>query len=457
MNKRTAGIDTSPFEHGLRVLVVQKSGRIRSTLVHYLERLPCVVLAVETAEDALNAVEHQAYDVAFVDPYVGPQTGLAVGPRLLAEASGLTVVMIASCSNPQALPPANSQGVWSHLSESFTAAQVKQIIDRAAAEKALRCRIAELEERLGDATPELKMVTLSPAMRIVTQKMEAAAQAESPVLLRGEAGTGKRLLARLLHRHSARAGEPFVIANCIGPSPEGIETELFGHAYGHSLADAQSGRVEAADGGTLLLDEVAQLSPDVQRRLLRLVQEGTFERVGETRTRRADVRMVAATTLRLDEAVRAGSFREDLFNRLKGMTIEVPPLRERGEDVVLLARGFIKAFARKLHKKAPDLTHAAEAALTSYRWPGNVAELRNLIERAVMLCAESIDIGDFPPEVGRGAGTAPRLGGNFTLKEIEREHILRITRRIEGASEAAKVLGIAGPTLWRKRKSLGAG
>jgi two-component system, NtrC family, response regulator AlgB len=457
MNRRSQSIDPSPFEHGLRVLVVQKSGRLRSTLVLYLERLPCVVLAVETAEEALNAVEHQTYDLAFVDPYVGPQTGLSLGPRLLAEAPGLTVVMIAACSNPQALPPANSQGVWSHLSESFTAAQVKQIVDRAAAEKALRCRIAELEERLGDATPELKMVTLSPAMKVVTEKLEAAAQADSPVLLRGEVGTGKRLLARLLHRHSARTGEPFVIASCVGPSPEGIETELFGHAYGHSLADAQAGRVQAADGGTLLLDEVAQLSPGIQWRVLRLVQEGAFERVGEARTRRADVRIVAATTLRLDDAVGEGRFREDLFNRFKGMTIEVPPLRERREDIVPLALSFVKLFARKLHKRSPELTPAAQAALTSYRWPGNVAELRNLVERAVMLCTDTVDVGDFPEEVARGGGGAPKLGGNFTLKEIEHEHILRVTRRIESATNAAKVLGIATPTLWRRRKSMGAG
>lgn len=459
MPERIAKLAPAPTHHGLRVLVVQKNSRLRTTLLLYLERSGCSVLAVETAEMALDAVEHQGYDVAFVDPRVGPDTGLALTPRLLAEVPDLSVVLIAACSNLQAMASPIEQGTCGHLSESFTPGQVKRLVAKALEERKLRRRLADLQERLGDrlrdAAPE--SIALSPAMRIASEALLAAAPGDGPVLLRGEPGVGKRLLARLLHAHSPRAGDPMISASCAGPSAEGIEADLFGHAFSQSLpAGAPRGRIEDAEGGTLFLDEIGELPPNLQTRLLRLLQEKTFERVAENRTRRADVRIVAATTSNLEHAVHQGRFREDLFHCLKATEIEVPPLRRRGEDIVPLARSFVKTFARKLRKKTPELTPAAQKVLMNYAWPGNITELRNLIERAVMLGSSAIDVGDFPAEVGRGTASAPQLGGDFTLKEIEREHVLRVTKRVDAAGQAARILGIGTPTLWRKRKAFGA-
>ena len=413
------------------------------------------MLAVDSAEDALNAVEHLCYELAFVDPRVGPETGLSLETRLVAEVPGLAVVVLAVCSNLHPALPAISQGTCGHLSESFTPAQVRQIVDRASEQRRLRRQVAVLESRLADVMPESTLVAESPTMRRATAALLRVAASDVPVLLQGEGGSGKGVLARSLHAHSIRAKGPMVAAKCWGPSTEGVESQLFGSALGPLMSSfgVQQGRIEAAEGGTLLLEEIGEMPPTGQARLLRLLQEKTFERVGEPRPRRADIRIVATATRDLGKAVRNGTFREDLFYLLNTIDIEVPPLRKRGEDIVPLARAFLRTFAHKSRQKLPELTQAAQTALTSYGWPGNVRELRNLIERAVMLCGTgSIDATDFPPCVAASYSSAPQLGGDFSLKEIERAHVRRVTGRVASASEAAKILGMSTQSLWRRRR-----
>ena len=440
---------------GLRVLVVQRNSRVRTTLVLCLERLGCAVLAVDTAEAALNAVEHRAYELAFIDPRVGPETGQSLETRLVVEAPGLAVIILAACSNLHPILPSISQRACGHLSESFTPGQVRQIVDGASELRKLRLQLAELESRLAYVTPESKIVADSQAMRRTMDALQQVAPSEAHVLLHGEAGIGKGVLARFLHAHSFRAKGPFVAAKCMGPSAEGVESEIFGNAYVLRMSSigVQQGRIEAAEGGTLLLEEIGELSLTAQARLLRLLQEKTFERIGEARTRRVDVRIVATTTCDLKEAVRNGTFREDLFYLLNATNIQVPPLRKRGEDIVPLARTFMQSFARKSRKKLPELSKTAQQGLTNYRWPGNIRELRNLIERAVMLCETGgIDVTDFPPCVTTSYISTPQLGGDFSLKEIEREHIHRLAGRVSSSSEAARILGISAQTFWRKRR-----
>jgi NtrC-family two-component system response regulator AlgB len=437
---------------GLRVLVVQRSSRARTTLVVCLERLGCAVLAVDAAEDALNAVEHLSYDLAFVDPRVGPETGFSLETRLVAEVPGLAVVVLAACSNLHPVLPAIRLGTCAHLSDSFTAGQVGQIVDTAREQRKLRLQVAALKSLLADGMPEPTIVAESPAMRRAMADLLQVAASDVPVLLHGEAGAGKGVLARALHAHSLRNKGPMVSAKCMGPSAEG---EIFGAAYGPRMSsvEVQQGRIEAAEGGTLVLEEIGEMPPTGQAKLLRLLQDRTFARVGETRLRAVDVRIVAGATRDLEKAVHNGSFREDLFYLLNATDIEVPPLRKRGEDIVPLARSFLQAFARKSRQKLPELTHGAQKALRSYSWPGNVRELRNLIERAVMLCgAGSIDATDFPPCVTAGYSSEPQLGGDFSLKEIERTHFRRVTGRVASASEAAHILGISTQSLWRRRR-----
>ena len=254
---------------------------------------------------------------------------------------------------------------------------------------------------------------------------------------------------------SPRRDRPFAVVNCPSLSEELLASEMFGHAKGAFTGAVrdQPGRVEAAEGGTLFLDEVGEVPQTIQAKLLRFLQDKQFERVGETRTRTADVRIVAATNRDLDEAVRAGQFREDLLFRLNVVEVTVPPLRERREEILPLARRFLAFFARAARRAVPELTNEAEAALAGYPWPGNVRELRNAIERAVILSpGQRLAPEAFPGRIAQHSGAAPVLGGDYTADAIEREHILRVLSRTKTQEEAARILGLDVSTLWRKRR-----
>jgi NtrC-family two-component system response regulator AlgB len=295
-------------------------------------------------------------------------------------------------------------------------------------------------------------------MQAVLEVVARAASHDVAVLLRGENGTGKGVLARALHAQSPRRDRPFVVVNCPTLSEELLASELFGHARGAFTGAVrdQEGRVEAAEGGTVFLDEVGEISPSLQAKLLRFLQEKRFERVGETRTRTADVRIVAATNRELDAEVKAGRFREDLLYRLNVMEIVVPPLRQRTEDILPLARSFVEFFARQAGRPPPDLSPATERLLVAYPWPGNVRELRNAIERALILArGQVLEPESFPERIAASATEAPALGGDFTVEEIEREHALRVMAHAPTMEEAARILGIDVSTLWRKRKKWG--
>jgi NtrC-family two-component system response regulator AlgB len=278
------------------------------------------------------------------------------------------------------------------------------------------------------------------------------------VLLRGESGTGKGVLARALHAESPRGRGPFVVVSCPTLSEELLASELFGHARGAFTGAVrdQAGLVEAAAGGTLFLDEIAEVSPAVQAKLLRFLQDREFERVGETRTRRADVRIVAATNRDLAADVASGRFREDLYWRLAVLEIRVPALRERPEDVLPLARRFLAFFDRAAGRRPQTLSAAVEQALLAHAWPGNVRELRNAMERcAILWPADVVEPEALPERMAGTVAPAPRPGGDCTIDALEREHVLRVLARAPTLEEAARVLGIDESTLWRKRKRYG--
>jgi NtrC-family two-component system response regulator AlgB len=318
-------------------------------------------------------------------------------------------------------------------------------------------QVTDLEGRLREAAPETDLESASPKLRAVFEVAQRAATSDAPVLLRGESGTGKSVLARWIHSLSPRSRQPFVVVNCPTLSEELLTSELFGHAKGAFTGAVrdQPGRVEAAEGGTLFLDEIGDISPSLQAKLLRFIEEKDFERLGENKTRRADVRTVAATNRDLEEQMRKGLFREDLLYRLNVIELQLPSLRERPEDILRLARRFLAFFARSARRQTPELSNAAEEALTSYNWPGNIRELRNTVERAVILWpARVIEPQAFPAHISTRvkSADAAQLGGNFSLEDIEREHIARVVERSPTLEDAAAILGIDGSTLWRKRK-----
>jgi transcriptional regulator with PAS, ATPase and Fis domain len=314
--------------------------------------------------------------------------------------------------------------------------------------------LAAISEDL--AGPFGPVATTSPTLANTIWRLRRLAKSGSGVFITGETGVGKEVYARAVHRASKRAGR-MVAVNCAAIPAELAESELFGYTRGaHSTAsEAKTGLIEAADGGTLFLDEIGDMNPRLQAKLLRFLQEKTFERVGETRTRKADVRVVAATNRDLEADVKSGHFREDLFFRLNVIEVAVPPLRDRQEDIVPLARRFLAFFARAVGRTQPTFSPAAEAALAAYEWPGNVRELRNAIERAVILWPSAIiEPQAFPERIAETAGRGPLLavGGDVSVEDLERVHISAVVARCRTMDEAAKILGIDVSTLWRKRK-----
>jgi two-component system, NtrC family, response regulator AlgB len=439
----------------LSVLVIDDEKNIRTTLTVCLESAGCRVVATASGEAALAAAERQRFDLAFLDLRLGDVDGLELLPRLLGLAPGLAVVVITAFATFDTAVEAVKRGAADYLPKPFTPAQIRQLVDRLASRQALERRMAEMEAALAAEVPEADLTTESPGMRATLETLGRAAASEAPILLRGENGTGKGVLARALHARSPRARRPFVTVNCPTLSEELLASELFGHvrgAFTGAVRD-QAGKVEAAEGGTLFLDEIGEVSTALQAKLLRFLQEKEFERVGETRTRHADVRVVAASNRDLERDVAEGRFREDLLFRLNVIEVRVVPLRERREDIVRLARRFLAFFARAAGRPAPELSPEAEASLQSYEWPGNVRELRNAMERAVILWpARTLGREALPERIAAHAAGLPSLGGDYTLDEVEREHLLRVLGRAPTLEEAARILGIDASTLWRKRK-----
>lgn len=441
--------------HGLRVLVIDDEKNIRTTLSVCVEGMGCEVTAVATADAALQAVERDFFDVAFLDLRLGDTDGLDLLPRLLASRPGLAIVVITAYATFDTAVEAIKRGAVDYLPKPFMPVQIRHVIEQVIKRRDIEHRMVDLEGQLADEVPEADLATESPKMRAAFELITRAATSDAPILLRGENGTGKGVLARAIHAQSKRSKRPFVTVNCPTLSEELLASELFGHAKGAFTGAVrdQAGRVETAEGGSLFLDEIGEISPGLQTKLLRFLQEKRFERVGENRTRRADVRVVAATNRDLEKDVTEGRFREDLLFRLNVIEVRVPPLRERPEDIPRLARWFLTFFARAAGRPAPELSPEAENALVSHAWPGNVRELRNVMERTIILWpARTVGPEALPERIAEQATPLPRVGGDFTVDQVEREHILRVLQRAPTLEDAARILGIDSSTLWRKRK-----
>jgi NtrC-family two-component system response regulator AlgB len=445
-------------EMSLNVLVVDDELNIRKTLAMSLEADGHRVVGVSNAADALAEAGRQSFDMAFIDLRLGATMGLDLVPELLAKSPWLRVVIITAHGSIDSAVETMRRGASDYLTKPFTPAQVRLVTERVMRVRQLELQVEGLTGGAGARPSDAMLKSASPAMQRVINLAQQVAQTDANVLLRGESGTGKGVVAQAIHAWSARREKPFATVACPTLSPQLLESELFGHARGAFTGAVRDnpGRIAGSDCGTLFLDEIGDLPLNLQPKLLRFVQDREYERVGESRTRRADVRIIAATNVDLDEAVRSGRFREDLLYRIKVVQLDLPPLRERPEDVMDLAQRFLAELRRG--KPVEGFTPEAESAMRSYQWPGNIRELRNVMERALILCQSGLIglehlPGNFAQEQAAAASMA--IGDRVSLDELEELHIRRVLAKTRSLDEAAKVLGVDVATLWRRRKKYG--
>jgi NtrC-family two-component system response regulator AlgB len=448
-------------------LIVDDDPGVRQSIRLCLEADNARVLGVGTSSGALDALERSRFDVVFLDLWLQSESGLAVLPEILRRQPGVGVIVVTAFATFESAVEAMKAGAVDYLPKPFTPEQVRAAARRVVTGNVLKRQLSELRDRLDETEGESSFETCSPAYAAFLRTAARAAASDAVLLLRGESGTGKTVLARWLRRQSRRPEGPFVTVHCPMLASDLMSSILFGHlkgAFTGAIADTV-GKVEEAEGGTLFLDELADLTADAQARLLRFLNDRTYERVGEARERRADVRLIAATNRPLEDEVRAGRFREDLFFRLNVITLTVPALRERREDVLPMARHYLSFFERHQGRQGLSFSPACEQAIAASAWPGNLRQLRNAVERAVILSPASVieaaDLSLDPAQVpfqGGAAGTATgpvELGADVTLEEIEREHLARVVARAPSFEAAARTLGIDVTTLQRKRKRYG--
>jgi len=442
----------------IRVLVADDENNLRELIVRELSRRGLEVHGVGDGEAALTQMRDEPYDVVVLDMKMPKKEGIEVLRELQDVPEHPQVIVMTGFQEVATAVEAMKLGAYDYLTKP-TKIEELEVLVRKAAEKGqlLRDNLA-LRAHAPGAGPFGGIVTRSAKIQEVLRMVDRVAPTESAVLVLGESGTGKELVARAIHERSTRAERPFVPIHCGALPREVLESELFGHEKGAftGAVNAKPGLIELADGGTLLLDEIGDMEPDSQVKLLRVLETGTFFRVGGTRPRRVDIRLVAATNRDLAAAMKSGQFREDLFYRINTITLTLPPLRDRREDIGMLAQHFLDTKTTYGHKR---LAAPALAALEAYPWPGNVRELLHVIERGVILSkGDEITLSDLPPEIAAGTAgggpmtaSAPTAEGAPSLEAMERQHIVTTLRQVSGhRGKAATMLGIDPKTLYRK-------
>jgi DNA-binding NtrC family response regulator len=414
-----------------------------------------------SGEEALQYLRDEEIDLVLSDVKMPGMTGLDLLRQVKAEDSGIVVVMMSGQREINVAVEAIKNGAFDYLVKPLSKDDVLRVVQKALAMRALMIENLTLKRQVRDQFDQSNVIGSSPAWRQVRDMVQHVAPSRSTVLLMGESGTGKEVIATMLHRLSARADRPFIPLNAAALPPTLLEAELFGHEKGAFTGahERKPGHFELADGGTVFLDEIGDMPIEVQVKLLRVLQDGTFKRLGGIRDIKVDVRVITATNKNLAEEVRAKRFREDLYYRLNVITVQLPPLRARPQDIPLLVSHFIQKYARQNRKQVTSIQQEALQQLQNYHWPGNVRELENVIERAVVLTSgdtiskEDLSLDDLhvpsPPE-REDYLILPR---QVTLAEIEREAILRTLEHHNGNRQAtSRHLAISPATLYRKLK-----
>lgn len=437
-----------------RVLLVDDEAAILRTFRYCLEDAGYQVAGAASAAQAEALLQRQVFDLCFLDLRLGEDDGLEVLQRMRVQAPWMRVVIVTAHSAVDTAVDAMQAGAVDYLVKPCSPEQLRLAAAKQLELRQMAARLEALEGEVRKAKDGLD--SHSPMMMTVLETARQVAATDANILILGESGTGKGELARAIHGWSRRAKRTCVTINCPSLTAELMESELFGHARGSFTGASENtqGRVNQADGGTLFLDEIGDFPLALQPKLLRFIQDKEYERIGDPVTRRADVRIVAATNLNLDEMVREGRFREDLLYRLNVITLKLPPLRERPEDLPALAERFLARFVSDYARPARGFSAAANAALQAYHWPGNIRELRNVIERASIICPdEQIDTTHLA--LGNTEASSPnsvRVGAPLSLEELEKAHIAAVLASSDTLDLAARTLGIDASTLYRKRK-----
>jgi NtrC-family two-component system response regulator AlgB len=442
----------------MRVLIVDDEPSIRRTTRIAVESAGHTASEAANGARAVKAATEDGFDAVFLDLKLGADDGLDVLDRLTKLRPAPAVILFTAYANIATAVEAMRRGAFDFIPKPFTPDQIRSVLAKVGKAHALERRVRALESDLEAGSPPVDLESTEPAMQRSLQIAFRAAETPANILILGPSGTGKSVLAREIHKRSLRREEAFVTVNCPSLSKELFESELFGHARGSftGATSETSGKVAAADGGTLFLDEVGEIPLEIQPKLLRLLQEREYERVGETVQRRADVRVIAASNRDLAAEVKAGRFREDLFYRLNVIAVSLPGLRERPSDLHRLADGARRYFASRAGKGHVAFSKAVVDAFGAYPWPGNLRELRNVIERAVILApGDTIELADLPEQFAAGSQRTVAVGAPVTLDELEAEHIRRVLALSRSLEEAARTLGIDPATLYRKRGKLG--
>jgi two-component system, NtrC family, response regulator AlgB len=449
-------------------LVIDDDKTFRDATCFFIEEAGHYAEGVESGRGGLGALKEDKFDAVLLDVNLGGENGLDVLVEIQRQFPQLPVVMFTAQGSVATAVEAMRRGAVDFLEKPFQREQFTTVLARLQRLRQMSQRIERLEQEVTETKAQsLEPIFdfTTPAMREVMDVLLRAARTPASILILGESGTGKSVAARALHEKSHLADKPFVTVSCPSLSKELLESELFGHVRGSFTGAIKDhwGKVKAAEGGTLFLDEIGDLPMEIQPKLLRLLQEREYERLGENVTRHANLRVIAASNRDLKKRVAEGLFREDLYFRLNVIAVEMPPLRTRDGDLIRFAEHYAKFFAEQCARKLEGLAPEAVACMRAYAWPGNLRELRNAIERAVILTKhDRLQLEDFPAELrgqtatmGAGGEELPQIGSMISLEKLEEAHLRRILERTPRLTEASEILGIDQATLYRKRKKIG--
>jgi DNA-binding NtrC family response regulator len=435
-------------------LIVDDDAQLRQNLARRFQREGWSVTEAVNGTEAIALAERKRFDVALLDLHLPDRTGIVLLEQIKAVQPELEAIMLTAHSSMETAIEAMKRGAYDYLTKPFHLPDLEVHLQKAYEKVCLARRERQWSGQLAYESPRYRLVGSSPAMKRVVQLIEKVAPTDATALVRGPSGTGKELVARAIHLNSPRRDRPMVTINCAALQESLLESELFGHEKGAftGAVAAKPGLVELAEGGTLFIDEIGEMAPGLQAKLLRVLEDGHYRRVGGTQEAHADVRVVAATNRALEEGIKEGKFREDLFYRLNVITFTLPPLRERREDIPELVEHFLttRTVGSVRCRVHPD----AMKALEQYDWPGNIRELANVLERAQILAEEHIITRDDLPEVLAGAssssGAQAATGNPRHLEEVERRHVQEVLREEKGNKlHAAKALGISRRALYR--------